>query len=221
MKGILGKKIGMTQVFAEDGRLIPVTVIEAGPCRVVQVKEMDRDGYVACQLGFDVIRKEKNVTRPMMGHFKKASVPPFRFLREIKMEGFRQGDEVKVDIFSKGEKVSITGTSKGKGFQGVMKRHNYKGGPGSHGSMFNRAPGSIGSSSFPSRVWKNKGLPGHMGNRRVTIKNLEVYDVRVDQNLLLVKGAVPGSKGSYLIIRSDAGFPVTKTTKSAGEEKAD
>ncbi len=207
MKGILGKKIGMTQVFAEDGQLIPVTVIEAGPCRVVQVKEMEKDGYVACQIGYDVIKKEKNVTKAMKGHFKKASLPAFRFIREIKMKGLKAGDEVKVDIFSKGEKVSITGTSKGKGFQGVMKRHNYKGGPGSHGSMFNRAPGSIGSSSFPSRVWKNKGLPGHMGNRGVTVKNLEIYDVKGEQNLLIVKGAVPGANGSYLIIKSDADYP--------------
>jgi len=210
MKGILGKKIGMTQVFTEDGRLIPVTLIEAGPCRVVQVREAGRDGYTACQLGFDMIRKEKNVTRPLMGHFKKASVPPFRFLREIRMEGLKEGDEVRVDIFSKGERVSVTGTSKGKGFQGVMKRHNYKGGPGSHGSMFNRAPGSIGSSSFPSRVWKNKGLPGHMGNRRVTVKNLEVVGVKSEQNLLLVRGAVPGANGGYLIIRSDAELPVSE-----------
>lgn len=208
MKGILGKKKGMTQVFTEDGRLIPVTVIEAGPCKVVQVKGIEKDGYESCQLGYDVIKKEKNVTKPGKGHFKKAGVSPFRFLREIKMEGLKLGDEVKVDIFSKGEKVIITGTSKGKGFQGVMKRHNYKGGPGSHGSMFNRAPGSIGSSSFPSRVWKNKGLPGHMGNKRVTVKNLEIYDIKTEQNLLLVKGTVPGANGGYLIIRSSADYSV-------------
>ncbi len=207
MKGILGKKIGMTQVFAEDGRLISVTVIEAGPCRVVQLKEKGRDGYDSCQLGYDIIKKEKNITKPMKGYFKKADVPSFRFLKEIKMDGLKSGDEVKVDIFSKGERVSITGISKGKGFQGVMKRHNYKGGPGSHGSMFNRAPGSIGSSSFPSRVWKNKGLPGHMGNTRVTVKNLEIYDIKTEQNLMLVKGAVPGANGSYLIIKSIADYP--------------
>jgi large subunit ribosomal protein L3 len=221
MKGILGKKIGMTQVFAEDGRLVPVTIIEAGPCKVVQVKEAEKDGYEACQLGYDVIKKEKNVTKPMKGHFKRANLPPFRFLKEIKMTGLKQGDEVKVNIFSKGEKVSITGTSKGKGFQGVMKRHNYKGGPGSHGSMFNRAPGSIGSSSFPSRVWKNKGLPGHMGDKRVTVKNIEVYDVKTDQNLLLVKGAVPGANGSYLIINSDADLPVSEVPESTGNGKED
>jgi len=207
MKGILGKKIGMTQVFGDDGRIVPVTIIEAGPCRVVQVKDLQRDGYVACQLGYEIIKKEKNVTKPMNGHFKKASLPPFRFIKEIKMEGLKLGDEVKVDIFTKGERVSVTGISKGKGFQGVMKRHGYKGGPGSHGSMFNRAPGSIGSSSFPSRVWKNKGLPGHMGMERVTVKNLEIYDVKAEQNLLLIKGAVPGAKGSYLVIRSNTDYP--------------
>ena len=153
-------------------------------------------------MGFDKIRKEKNITKPMKGHFKKTSSPAFRFLKEMQMEGFNAGDDITVDIFSSGDKVSITGTSKGKGFQGVMKRHNYKGGPGSHGSMFNRAPGSIGQSSYPSRVWKNTALPGHMGDERVTVKNLEVFDVRKEQNLMLVKGAVPGANGGYLIIKS-------------------
>ncbi len=204
MKGILGKKLGMTQVFEEDGRLVTVTVIEAGPARVVQKKEKSRDGYDSLQIGYDEIRKEKNITRPMKGHFRKTSSPPYRFLREIKMQGFDAGDSITVDIFSKGEKVSITGRSKGKGFQGVMKRHNYKGGPGSHGSMFNRAPGSIGQSAYPSRVWKNKGLPGHMGDRRVTVRGIEIVDVKKEQNLMLVKGAVPGANGGYLIIRSDA-----------------
>ena len=206
MKGILGKKLGMTQVFTEDGRLIPVTIIEAGPVRVVQKKEKDKDGYEALQVGFDEIRKEKNITKPMKGHFKKTSSPPFRFLKEMQMEGFNAGDDISVDIFSSGDTVSITGTSKGKGFQGVMRRHNYKGGPGSHGSMFNRAPGSIGQSSYPSRVWKNTALPGHMGDERITVKNLEIFDVRKEQNLMLVKGAVPGANGGYLIIKS--GLPV-------------
>jgi len=204
MKGILGKKVGMTQVFTEDGRLVPVTIIEAGPVKVVQKKEKVKDGYEALQLGYDETRKEKNITKPMLGHFKKTSSPAFRFLSEIKMDGFNSGDNITVDIFTKGEKVSITGTSKGKGFQGVMKRHNYKGGPGSHGSMFNRAPGSIGSSAYPSRVWKNKGLPGHMGDERVTVKNMEIFDIRKDQNLLLVIGAVPGSNGGYVIVKSEA-----------------
>jgi len=207
MKGILGKKLGMTQVFTEDGRLVPVTVIEAGPVRVVQKRERDKDGYAALQIGFDVIKKEKNVTRPMKGHFRKSSSPVFRFVKEIAMEGFDAGDDIGVDIFSKGEKVSVIGTSKGKGFQGVMKRHNYRGGPGSHGSMFNRAPGSMGASSYPSRVWKNTSLPGHMGDVRVTIKNIEIYDIRKEQNIMLVKGAIPGAKGSYVIIESALPVP--------------
>ncbi len=204
MKAILGKKLGMTQIFEEDGRVIIVTVIEAGPAKVVQKKGKEKDGYEALQVGFDVIRKEKNVTRPMMGHFKKASVSPYRFLREVEMEGFNEGDDVTVDIFSKGEKVAVVGTSKGKGFQGVMKRHNYRGGPGSHGSMFNRAPGSIGQGSWPSRVWKNTGLPGQMGDVRVSVKNLEIIDIKSEQNLMLVKGAVPGANGGYLVIKSEA-----------------
>ncbi|MEW6601209.1 MAG: 50S ribosomal protein L3 [Nitrospirota bacterium] len=211
MKGILGKKLGTTQVFTEDGRLVPVTVIEAGPVKVVQKREKDKDGYEALQMGFDVIRKEKNVTKPMKGHFKKSSSPFYRFIKEIDMDGFNAGDEITVDIFAKGEKVSVAGTSKGKGFQGVMKRHNYKGGPGSHGSMFNRAPGSIGASSYPSRVWKNKALPGHMGDERVTVRNIEIVDIRKEQNLLLVKGAVPGATGGYVIIKSTAPVAVKES----------
>jgi len=207
MKGIIGKKLGMTQIFAEDGTLVPVTVIQAGPVRVVQKKNKERDGYDALQLGFEEIKKEKKVNKPMMGHFKRASVPPYRVLKEIKMEGFSEGDEIRVDIFQKGEKVSVTGRSKGRGFQGVMKRHGFGGGPGSHGSMFNRAPGSIGQCSFPSRVFKNKGLPGHMGNAQITIKNLEIVDIKVDQNLMLIKGAVPGANGGYVVIKSDAPLP--------------
>jgi large subunit ribosomal protein L3 len=204
MKGILGKKIGMTQVFTDDGRLVPVTVIEAGPARVVQKKEKERDGYESVQVGFDEIRKEKNVTKPMLGHFKKASLPAFRFVRELPVEGLNAGDVITADIFASGENVSITGLSKGKGFQGVMKRHNFRGGPETHGSMFKRAPGSIGQSSYPSRVFKNKKLPGHMGSEKVTVKNIQIYDVRAEQNLILIKGSVPGANGSYLIMTSDA-----------------
>ena len=204
MKGILGKKIGMTQVFTEDGRLVPVTVIEAGPAKVVQKKERDRDGYEAVQVGFDEIRKEKNVTKPMIGHFKKASLPAYRFLRELHLEGLNAGDMITADIFASGDMLTITGLSKGKGFQGVMKRHNFRGGPASHGSMFKRAPGSIGQSSYPSRVFKNKKLPGHMGSEKVTVKNIQIYDVRSEQNLILVKGAVPGANGSYLIMKSES-----------------
>lgn len=205
MKGIFGKKIGMTQVFLQNGYLIPVTVIEVGPCKVVQLKTVEKDGYTAVQIGFDEMKKEKNVPKGRLGHFKKVSLPPYRFLREVKLDGLdvAVGNDVTVDIFNKGDKVSVTGISKGKGFQGVMKRHNYSGGPGSHGSMFNRAPGSIGSSSYPSRVWKNKGLPGHMGSEKTTTKNIEVVDVKKEQNLLIVKGAVPGANGGYLIIRKD------------------
>lgn len=205
MKGIFGKKIGMTQVFLQNGYLIPVTVIEVGPCKVVQLKTAEKDGYTAVQIGFDEIKKEKNVSKGRLGHFKKVSLPPYRFLKEVKLDGLdvAVGNDITVDIFNKGDKVSVTGISKGKGFQGVMKRHNYSGGPGSHGSMFNRAPGSIGSSSYPSRVWKNKGLPGHMGSEKTTTKNIEVVDIKKEQNLLLVKGAVPGANGGYLIIRKD------------------
>lgn len=204
MKSIFGKKIGMTQIFSGEGQVIPVTVIEAGPCKIVQAKTMEKDSYEAFQMGFDEIKKEKNVTKGRLGHFKKASLPPYRLLKEVKMDGLKVGDNVTVEIFNKGDKVSISGISKGKGFQGVMKRHNYKGGPGSHGSMFNRAPGSIGSSSFPSRVWKNKGLPGHMGSEKVTIKNMVIIEIKKEQNLLLIKGSVPGANGGYLMIRSES-----------------
>ncbi len=203
MTGILGRKLGMTQVFDDRGNVIPVTVIEAGPCSVVQVKTRDKDGYDAVQIGFDEIRKDKRVTRPMAGHFKKAGVSFFRVLREFPMAELKVGDVITVERFQKGDRVTASGISKGKGFQGVMKRHGYGGGPGSHGSMFNRAPGSIGASSFPSRVWKNKGLPGRMGRRKVTIRNLAVVDVRPEQNLILIKGAVPGPRGAYLELRKE------------------
>jgi large subunit ribosomal protein L3 len=205
VKGILGKKLGMTQIFSEDGRLIPVTILEAGPCRVIQSKTIQKDGYGAFQLGFEELRKEKNVSKGRLGHFKKASQKPYRILKEVQLDGLeiQAGDDVTVEIFNKGDRISVTGISKGKGFQGVMKRHNYSGGPGSHGSMFNRAPGSIGQSSFPSRVWKNKGLPGHMGNENVTAKNIEIIDIKKEQNLLVVKGSVPGANKSYLIIRKN------------------
>lgn len=202
MVGILGKKVGMTQIFTEDGKACPVTVIEAGPCCVVQVKTIKKDGYEAVKIGFIEIN-EKKLNKPALGIFKKAGVKPYRILREFPLSGLKVGDIITVEQFSKGEKVSISGVSKGKGFQGVMKRHHFSGGPGSHGSMFNRAPGSIGASSFPSRVWKNQKLPGHMGSENVTVKNLEIIDVRPDQNLLLIKGAVPGARGLFVEIRKD------------------
>jgi len=202
MVGILGKKLGMTQIFTEDGRAHPVTVIEAGPCCVVQVKTVDKDGYEAVKIGFLEV-KEKRINKPESGVFKKIGVKPCRILKEYPISGLKVGEFVTVDRFAVGDKVSVSSISKGKGFQGVMKRHNYSGGPGSHGSMFNRAPGSIGASSYPSRVWKNQGMPGHMGSERVTVKNIEVVDIRADQNLLLIKGAVPGGTGTIVEIKKE------------------
>jgi large subunit ribosomal protein L3 len=202
MVGILGKKLGMTQVFAEDGRAYPVTVIEAGPCCVVQVKNNNKDGYEAIKVGF-LEAKEKKVTKPMAGVFKKAGVKAYKIMKEYPIGGLKVGEFLTVEQFAKGDKVSVSGVSKGKGFQGVMKRHNFSGGPGSHGSMFNRAPGSIGASSYPSRVWKNQGMPGHMGAERVTVKNLEIVDVKASQNLLLIKGAVPGANGAIIEIKKE------------------
>lgn len=197
--GIVGKKLGMSQIF--DGReVIPVTVIQAGPCKVVQKKTAEKDGYDAVQLAFEEERKNSRVTKAMAGHFKKAQIPPHRHIKEIRMSGFEQGQDVNVDIFKKGDLVKITGVSKGKGFAGVMKRHNFGGGPDSHGSMFNRRPGSIGSSAWPSRVWPGKKLPGHMGTVTVSVKNIKVVDVRPEQNLLLVRGAVPGGDNALVLI---------------------
>jgi large subunit ribosomal protein L3 len=202
-KAILGKKLGMTQVWSDDDKLLPVTVIEAGPCVVAQVRTLERDGYRAIQLGYGEI-KESKVNKPDMGHFKKAGISPVRHLAEVRLdegETFKVGDAVTVDMLEPGMHVHISGTSKGKGFQGVIKRHNYKGGPGGHGSHFHRAPGSVGQSSSPSRVFKGMRLPGHMGSETVTVRNLEVVRVDAEQNLLVVKGAVPGGKNSLLTIR--------------------
>jgi large subunit ribosomal protein L3 len=202
-KGIIGKKIGMSQQYS-GGELIPVTVIQAGPCSVVQKKTAEKDGYEAVQLAFMEEKKNDRVTRAVAGHFKKANAQPHRFLREFRTGEFEQGQVVTVDIFKKGELISVSGVSKGKGFAGVMKRHKFAGGPGGHGSMFNRAPGSIGASAYPSRVWPGKKLPGHMGSVNVTIKNIEIVDVRPDQNLLFVRGAVPGGdNGLVLIYKAD------------------
>lgn len=200
MKAILGKKVAMTHIFGDDGRLTPVTVIEAGPCKVVQVKTLQRDGYEAVRVGFSEVKKTKNVNKAVAGVFKKAGMPPCRIIKEFRMGNLKVGDSVTVGMFAKGDTVDISGISKGKGFQGVMKRCNFRGGPASHGSMFYRAPGSIGASSFPSRVWKNQGLPGHMGSEKTTVKNITIVDVMPDLNLLLVKGAVPGANGSYVEI---------------------
>jgi len=201
-KALLGRKLGMTQIFSEHGKVIPVTVIEAGPCTVVQVKTKDADGYDAVQLGFGDV-KAKKVTKPSAGHFKKAKVEPKKHLREFKLEGnsYNVGDELKADLFTAGEFVDITGTTKGKGFQGVIKRHGQSRGPMGHGSMYHRRPGSMGPTSTPGRVFKGKKLPGHMGMQTVTIQKLEVVNVDLDKNVILVKGSVPGNKGAILKIR--------------------
>ena len=203
MTGILGKKLGMTQVFTEDGKLVPVTVVEAGPCCVVQVKTPERDGYEAVKVGFQEVRKAKNLVKPLTGVFKKAGTAAYRIMREFPMGGLKVGDMVKAEAFTKGDTVSVSGVSKGKGFQGVMKRHKFLGGPDTHGSMFNRAPGSIGGSSFPSRVWRGMRMAGHMGHERVTVRNLKVIDVRPEQNLILIRGAIPGPKDTIIEIRKE------------------
>jgi large subunit ribosomal protein L3 len=202
MVGILGKKLGMTQIYTEDGKACPVTVVEAGPCCVLQVKTMNNDGYEAVKVGFSEV-KERKVNKPLLGVFKKAGVKPYRLLKEFPMGGLQVGEFITVERFAKGDIISVSGISKGKGFQGVMKRHHFAGGPGSHGSMFNRAPGSIGASSYPSRVWKNQRLPGHMGSERVTVRNLEVAGVKTDQNILLIKGAIPGAIGTMVEIKKE------------------
>jgi large subunit ribosomal protein L3 len=205
VNGILGNKLGMTQVFAEDGTAVPCTVLQAGPCVVVQRRTKDKDGYDAVQLGLVEFVKPQRITKPMTGHFKKAGVAPMRYVREIRIDESKDetkaGDRVLVDGFQPGELVDVTGVSKGKGFQGGVKRWHYRGGDASHGSMFHRAPGGIGASSFPSRVWKGQHFPGHMGNERKTSKNLKVVKVDAEENLLLVRGAVAGPAGSYIFIR--------------------
>ena len=203
-KTIIGRKVGMTQIFDEKGTVIPVTVIEAGPCNVVQVKTVETDGYNAIQLGFGEV-KEHKVNKPEMGHFKKASVKAQKHLREFRVEDLstvKVGDVIKVDSFVSGDVVDIQGTSKGHGFQGVIKRHGQSRGPMGHGSMYHRRPGSMGSTSTPGRVFKGKKLPGHMGVETVTIQNLKVVAVDLDKNVILVKGSVPGNKGSILKIRN-------------------
>jgi large subunit ribosomal protein L3 len=203
MKGILGKKIGMTRFFDETGIHVPATLIEAGPCTVVQVKTAKRDGYDAVQLGYQK-KREKLVSKPMSGHFKKANVEPFRILKEFRnFKGdVKEGDQVLVDMFSAGDVVSLTGFSKGRGFAGVVKRHGFSGGPKTHGQSNRlRAPGSIGQSAYPKRVFKGLKMPGHMGNKRITIRNLEILKVFPERNLLLIKGGVPGARNSIVEIR--------------------
>jgi len=201
--GIIGKKVGMTQLFLEDGTLEPATVLQAGPCVVVQGKTAQTDGYEAVQIGF--VDGKYKANKPTTGHFKKANVPPTRVRREVGIakgaEAPAAGAQVLVSIFNQGERVDVIGTSKGHGFQGVVKRHHFRGGDKSHGSMFHRAPGSIGASSYPSRVLPGMRMHGHMGVDRVTVRNLKVLKVDAENNLLLVKGAVPGAPGGYVVIR--------------------
>jgi len=202
-KAILATKVGMTQIFNENGALIPVTVLQAGPCVVTQVKTVDNDGYSAVQVGF-VDKREKLVNKPRRGHFDKAEVSYKRFLREFRFddaEEYALAQEIKADIFAEGDKVDATAISKGKGFQGAIKRHGHSRGPMAHGSKFHRHQGSSGAASNPSRVFKGKKMPGHMGARKITIQNLEIIKVDVENNLLLVKGAVPGPKKSLVTIK--------------------
>ena len=203
-KALIGKKVGMTQIFDENGVVIPVTVIEAGPCVVAQVKTIENDGYEAVQLGFGEV-KENKLNKPEKGHFAKANVTAKKHLREFRLdsiEGIKVGDELKADVFAAGEKIDVQGTSKGKGFQGVIKRHGQHRGPMGHGSMYHRRPGSMGPTSTPGRVFKGKKLPGHMGRVTVTIQNLDIVKVDMDKNVILVKGSVPGAKGAILKIKS-------------------
>ena len=203
MKAIVGKKVGMSQIFDENGVVIPVTVIETAGNIVAQVKTVETDGYNAIQLGYGEI-KDKHINKPRAGHFAKANVTAKKHLREFRLdsiEGIKVGDELKADVFAAGEKIDVQGTSKGKGFQGVIKRHGQSRGPMGHGSMYHRRPGSMGSTSTPGRVFKGKKLPGHMGVEKVTVQNLEVVKVDLDKNALLIKGSVPGNKGSILKIK--------------------
>jgi large subunit ribosomal protein L3 len=202
--GIIGKKVGMTQVFREDGSLHAATVIKAGPCVVVQAKSPGRDGYEAVQLGL-VEERPAKVTRPLAGHYKKAGVPPTRVRREVAVapggDPLKPGDPVLVSVFASGDQVDVIGLSRGHGFQGVVKRHHFRGGDATHGSMFHRAPGSIGASSYPSRVVKGMKAAGRMGGGRVTVRNLRVERVDVENHLLVLRGAVPGARGGYLVVR--------------------
>ena len=204
MKGILGIKIGMTQIFDEDGTVVPVTVVKAGPCTVVQRKTADVDGYEAVQLGLVEERSPRNVPKPLQGHYDKAGVAPGRRLMEFQTENddpLQAGDQIKASIFQEDDFVDVIGTSKGKGFQGVIKRHGFSGGRATHGSMFHRAPGSIGQAAYPSRVFPGVKLPGRMGGKRVTVKNLQIVKVNEEENLIYLRGAVPGARNSYVALR--------------------
>lgn len=219
-EGLIGRKVGMTQVFAEDGSHVPVTVIQAGPCTVVGLRRKDTHGYDALQLGFGTARKK--LAKPLAGHYKKANVAPARVLREVRLEktekvdAYQVGQTLTVDLFAAGELVDVVGVTKGKGFQGGVKRHGWLGGEATHGSMFHRAPGSIGASSDPSRVWPGHKLPGRMGGDQRTVLNLTVARVLPEQNLLLVRGAVPGAPGTLVMVRKSV-----KTTKAQQQKAPD
>ncbi len=203
--GILGRKIGMTQLFRPDGQVVPVTLLKAGPCMVVQRKTPTSDGYDAVQLGLVEFVKPARINKPKTGHLKKAGVEGARFLREFHLrpgdDDLKPGDKVLIDQFKPQQKVDVIGVSKGRGFAGVVKRHHFRGGEGSHGSMFHRAPGSIGASSFPSRVLPGMRMGGHMGSAQTTVRNLEIVEVDTEDNVLMVKGAVPGPNGGYVVVR--------------------
>jgi large subunit ribosomal protein L3 len=224
--GLIGKKVGMTQLFGPDGGVHPATVLKAGPCVVSQVKTVENDGYEAVQLGLVEARAHKE-NKPTEGHFKKAGVPPTRVRREVRLKAggdpVKAGDQVNVSIFKDGERVDVIGTSRGKGFQGVVKRHHFKGGRASHGSMFHKAPGSIGASSYPSRVVRGMRMGGHMGNTGVTIRNLKVLRVDAENNLLLVEGPVPGGPNTVVVIRKAVApkivkVPQVEPTKKKGKK---
>ena len=222
VNGIIGKKVGMTQLFTADGTVQPATVLKAGPCVVSQVKTVDKDGYEAVQLGL-VDAKATKENKPTTGHYKKAGVAPTRVRREVRVkaggETPKLGDQVSVAIFADGERVDVIGTSRGKGFQGVVKRHHFAGGRATHGSMFHRAPGSIGASSFPSRVVKGMRMAGHMGADRVTVRNMRVLKVDADNNLLLLEGAVPGGPNAVVVIRKAVAAKVVKTPQAEPAKK--
>lgn len=204
IEGLIGKKIGMTQTFDEEGNVAPITIIKVGPCTVIQKKTREKDGYSALQLGLVEEKGRKKATKPLVGHYEKSGVPPMKILKEFQFAEkgeVKEGDQFFVDIFQIGEKVHVVGMSKGKGFAGVVKRWGFHGGKATHGSMFHRRPGSTGASAYPSRVMKGKKLPGHMGNKRVTVMNLKVIQADKENNLLVVKGAVPGARGGYLLIK--------------------
>jgi large subunit ribosomal protein L3 len=205
VNGIIGKKLGMTQLFAPDGTVTPVTVIKAGPCIVVQKKTVNTDGYNAVQLGLVEDKAPRRVNKPTEGHFKRAGVPPTRVLREVRVEASDEatnvGDKILVDIFNENDLVDVVGKSKGRGFAGFIKRHGFHGGRATHGSMFHRAPGGIGASAYPSRVYKGTRMAGHMGDERKTLKNLRVVAVDTENNLLMIRGALPGPNGAYVLIK--------------------